>query len=125
MKRLLFVILVLLIGCAQNNPGPIVAATYPANGDSVHASLDTIMVTFNKPMTDKSWSWVYESPESFPEMTGEPYYDETMMINYLPVKLEPQKTYVIWINKDNFMNFKDASGNPARPHKFTFSTKAQ
>jgi len=41
----------------------------------------------------------------------------------LPVKLEPNKEYVIWINTSNLKNFKDKSGNPALPFKFTFKTK--
>jgi hypothetical protein len=40
----------------------------------------------------------------------------------LPVKLEPGKRYVIWINTAKFRNFKDRNGNPAEPYKLVFTT---
>jgi RNA polymerase sigma-70 factor (ECF subfamily) len=41
----------------------------------------------------------------------------------LPVKLEPGKTYVIWLNSQKFGNFKDTDGKSAVPYLLVFETK--
>lgn len=74
-------------------------------------------------MMDGNWSWVYEDKNSFPVTTGKPYYVNNMTRNVLPVKLEENKEYVIWINQPAFSNFKDKSGKSVYPYKFTFKTK--
>jgi RNA polymerase sigma-70 factor (ECF subfamily) len=38
------------------------------------------------------------------------------------VKLEPGKTYAIWLNSEKFHNFKDADGRPAVPYLLVFQT---
>jgi len=90
---------------------------------NVDPSLSEISVTFNEEMMDQSWSWAYEDKNKFPQITGQAYYSRNNTTNILPVKLEPNKEYVIWINTSNLKNFKDKSGNPALPFKFTFKTK--
>lgn len=120
-KILLFSTLIFLLSCVP--PAPVVVSTSPADGAAVDSSLEVISVTFSRPMLDNSWSWVYESKDTFPMTVGEPYYDSSFTTNHLPVKLEPQKEYVIWINRDEFMNFRDKSGRPVEPHRFTFSTE--
>jgi hypothetical protein len=39
------------------------------------------------------------------------------------VKLQPKKTYVIWLNSQKFGNFKDADGRSAVPYLLVFQTK--
>jgi len=78
---------------------------------------------FNKEMTDGNWSWAYTYKHQFPQMTGQPYYVEQLTKNILPVKLEPNKEYEIWINSQKFKNFKDKTGNPSIPYKWVFKTK--
>jgi hypothetical protein len=41
----------------------------------------------------------------------------------IDVKLEPKKTYVIWINTQKFVNFKDTDGNAAVPYLLVFQTR--
>ena len=109
---------------AKDNVFPGVIGTDPRNGArAVDPSTREISVTFNERMMDKSWSWCYEEKDKFPEMTGHPYYTENNTKNVLPVKLEPNKEYVIWINTVNFKNFRDEAGNPAEPYRFTFKTR--
>ena len=72
---------------------------------------------------DQSWSWAYEDKSKFPQIIGQAYYTENNTSNVLPVKLEPNKDYVIWINTVNHKNFKDKNGNSAVPFKFTFKTR--
>lgn len=103
---------------------PRVIATNPQNGaHDVDPSIKEISVTFNERMMDKSWSWCYEDRDTFPQMTGQPYYVENTTKNVLPVKLESNKEYVIWINTVNFKNFRDEAGNPAVPYRFAFKTR--
>jgi hypothetical protein len=102
---------------------PVVVKTVPEAGTSdVDASTMEIRVTFSKAMTDGSWSWSTLSKESFPEVQGKPSYMKDRRTCVLPVKLQPDTTYAIWINSDKFRNFKDASGSPAVPYLLVFRT---
>ena len=72
---------------------------------------------------DRSWSWTTVSKESYPKVDGEPKYLADKRTCVLPVKLEPGKTYGIWVNSENFGNFKDADGRSAVPYLLVFQTK--
>jgi len=103
---------------------PVVVKTVPQAGASdVDPSTATIRVKFSKPMQDGSWSWSTASKESFPEAAGEPKYARDKRTCLLPVKLQPGKTYAIWLNSQKFRNFKDAEGRPAVPYLLVFRTK--
>jgi RNA polymerase sigma-70 factor (ECF subfamily) len=108
----------------QNLP-PVVVQTVPRSGDDKVDAAKTkeVRVTFSKDMTDKSWSWAQVSDDTFPKVTGEIHYDKDQKTCVLPVKLEPGKTYVIWINSEKFANFKDAGGRSAVPYLLVFETK--
>jgi RNA polymerase sigma factor (sigma-70 family) len=105
---------------------PVVVRTVPQAGDTeVDADkVKEIRVTFSKRMTDKSWSWVQISKETFPKHDGEIYYDKDRRTCVMPgVKLEPGKTYVIWLNSEQYGNFKDDGGRSAVPYLLVFETK--
>ena len=113
----------MLTGCGADDRPPTVLQTVPANGDQdVDPSLSELSVTFSEPMRDGNWSWVYESEDSFPTMLGHPRFEDDLTRNILPVRLEPDTDYVVWVNSEKFTNFKDAAGNSAPPFRFTFST---
>ena len=40
-----------------------------------------------------------------------------------PVKLEPGRTYALWINQGRFIGFRDAASNPAMPYLLVFQTR--
>lgn len=103
------IIVVFLLGCGvKDTIAPEIIETNPRNGvQNVDPSLQEISVTFSESMADKSWSWSYEDKNKFPEMTGQSYYSENMTRNIVPVKLEPSKEYVIWINTVNYTGFRD------------------
>jgi hypothetical protein len=104
---------------------PRVVSTFPENGtQDVDPALNKITVTFNEEMMDQNWSWVYQDKAKFPRIVGQAYYTNNNTVNVLPVKLEPNKEYIIWINSNKFRNFKDKSGNSAVPFKFTFRTRS-
>ncbi len=103
---------------------PKIIDTSPENGSqNVDPTLTEISVTFDQPMLDKSWSWAYEDKDKFPKMTDDPYYTEDYTKCVLPVKLEPNKEYLIWINTTKFKNFKSKTGIPAEPFRLIFKTK--
>ena len=85
--------------------------------------LTEIKVTFSKDMRDGSWSWSTLSQESFPKLDGKPKYLADKRTCVLPVKLEPGKTYAVWVNSEKFDNFKDAGGRSAVPYLLVFKTK--
>jgi RNA polymerase sigma-70 factor (ECF subfamily) len=103
---------------------PVVVKTVPeAGAGEVDPKLTEIKVTFSKDMQDGSWSWATLSEESFPKMDGKPKYLADKRTCVLPVKLEPGKTYAIWVNSEKFRNFKDADGRSAVPYLLVFKTK--
>ncbi|MDY3556803.1 Ig-like domain-containing protein [Gemmata sp. JC717] len=103
---------------------PVVVKTVPeAGAGEVDPKVTEIRVTFSKDMQDKSWSWSTVSEESFPALDGKPKYLADKRTCVLPVKLEPGKTYAIWVNSEKFGNFKDADGRSAVPYLLVFKTK--
>ena len=103
---------------------PVVVKTVPQAGASdVDPDLKTIQVTFSKDMTDDSWSWSQLSDETFPKVVGKPKYEKDKRTCVLPVKLEPGKTYAIWLNSEKFDGFKDADSRSAVPYLLVFETK--
>ncbi len=124
----LFLLLAIIIMCTscteQDTQEPYVIETSPPNGSiDVDPSITELSVTFDEEMQDGNWSWAYTKKEDFPETTGQPYYTEKFTKNSLPVKLEPNKEYVIWINSQKHKNFKDKAGNSASPYRWVFKTK--
>jgi RNA polymerase sigma-70 factor (ECF subfamily) len=102
---------------------PVVVKTVPAAGSpDVDPKTTEIHVTFSKQMADGTWSWSTLSKESFPELDGKPKYLNDERTCVLPVKLQPEKTYAIWINSNKFQNFKDSNGTPAVPYLLVFKT---
>lgn len=102
---------------------PVVIKTVPEYGaENVDPALSEIRVTFSKEMTDKSWSWVQIAPENFPKIAGEPRYLEDKKTCVVSVHLEPDTTYIIWLNTQKFTNFRDTDGRPAHPYLLMFET---
>jgi hypothetical protein len=102
---------------------PVVVKTVPASGDTaVDAKLKEIKVTFSKDMkTKKMWSFVQVSKDTFPKIGDPKYVDKRTIV--LPVTLQPQKTYIIWINSGKFNAFRDVDNHPAVPYLLVFETK--
>jgi hypothetical protein len=104
---------------------PVVVKTVPQSGDmAVDPALDKIEVTFSKTMvTDRMWSFVQVSDDTFPETAGDPAYKADSRTIVLPVKLDPGKPYIVWINSDKYDAFRDVGGNPAVPYLLVFETR--
>jgi hypothetical protein len=110
---------------SRSNPAdaaPSVVQTVPKIDDrNADSSLTEIRVTYNRRMMDGNWSWCYD-PDQL-KTTGKPRYEADGRTCVLPVKLEPGKTYMIWLNTDTFRNFKDTAGRPAVPYGLRFATR--
>lgn len=121
---IVFASIFVVLACQADTQAPTVVGTSPVNGRlDVDPGLISISVTFNEPMLDRSWSFVDGGADRFPRITGDPSYDSKFETISLPVALESDKTYEIWINSGRYLNFKDKVGNPATPYRLTFKTR--
>jgi RNA polymerase sigma-70 factor (ECF subfamily) len=110
-------------GLSLQSAPPVVVRTVPVAGATdVDPALAEIGVTFSKTMEDGSWSWSTWGEENFPKGTAEPRYLPDGRTCMLPVKLQPDKFYAIWLNSDKFHGFKDSTERPAVPYLLTFVT---
>ena len=134
MKRMIGIVVALVAGLAGTalpaddvtleSVPPVVVKTVPQAGAAdVDPKLTEIKVTFSKDMQDRTWSWATLSKESFPTLDGKPKYLKDKRTCVLPVKLEPGKTYAVWVNSEKFDNFKDTGGRSAVPYLLVFKTK--
>jgi len=104
-------------------PPVVVKTVPPAGATDVDPSLTEIKVTYSKAMQDRSWSWCWwENKDDYPETTGDPRYLQDSRTCVLPVKLQPNKFYAVWLNSDKLKGFTDTSGRPAVPYLLTFYT---
>ena len=130
-NSLLIIALLGLMGDAQPNDvvslataPPVVVQTVPESGtDGVDPGLAEIQVRYSKDMMDKTWSWSTWGQDTFPDLNGKPHYRDDHRTCVLPVKLKPGRMYAIWLNSNNFGNFRDTSGNSAVPYLLVFKTK--
>jgi RNA polymerase sigma-70 factor (ECF subfamily) len=134
MKRVVGIFVILVSGLAGaavladdislESVPPVVVKTVPEAGAAeVDPKLTEIKVTFSKDMQDGTWSWAILSKESFPVVDGKPKYLKDKRTCVLPVKLEPEKTYAIWVNSEKLDLFKDTGGRSAVPYLLVFKTK--
>jgi RNA polymerase sigma-70 factor (ECF subfamily) len=109
-------------GASAPASAPRVLTLSPPNGaDGVDPALSVLRARFDRPM-EASWSWVSEG-ESFPPTTGKAYFETDGLTAALPVKLEPGRSYVVWLNSSQFQLFRDRNGIPAPPLRWTFRTR--
>jgi len=102
---------------------PRVVRLEPPNGAiDVDPATTELRAIFDRPM-EASWSWVTEG-ESFPEAAGDAYFEADRRTAALPVRLEPGRTYVVWLNSVQYKLFRDETGVSAEPVRWTFTTRS-
>jgi RNA polymerase sigma-70 factor (ECF subfamily) len=103
---------------------PVVIKSMPEAGSAaVDPSTTEIRATFSKDMQAGAWSWAMIGKESYPGTSESPRYLEDKRTCVLPVKLQPGKTYAVWINSEKLQNFKDIKGQIAVPYLLVFRTR--
>jgi RNA polymerase sigma-70 factor (ECF subfamily) len=104
---------------------PVVVRTVPESGASdVAPDLPKIRITFSKQMHDPGWSFVIDPLFTFPAPSAQPQYQSDRRTIVLPVKLQPGKTYGVWINSAQSQSFRDQQDRPAVPYLLVFQTRA-
>jgi Bacterial Ig-like domain len=103
---------------------PVVIKSVPEAGSAaVDPSTTEIRVTFSKEMQPGAWSWGMMDKETYPGTSEAPKYLDDKRTCVLPVKLQPGKTYAVWINSEKLHNFKDTKGQIAVPYLLVFKTR--
>lgn len=101
--------------------GPTVVSTSPARGATdVDPATKEIRVVFSEDMADGAWSWV-QVDDHYPKVKGKPTFADARTC-VLPVKLEPDTDYVVWVNHARYHSFHSAAGAPAVPYELRFHT---
>ncbi len=102
----------------------VVVATVPMSGATgVAPGRAEIRVRFSKPMRDEGWTWGAWSPGTLPERVGEPRYLPDARTCVVDVRLEPGRTYAVWLNSNEVQDFRDRDGRPAVPYLLIFQTR--
>ncbi len=107
----------------HTGPPHVIAFDPPLGATSVDPARTTLSVTFDRVMDREGWAWVIEDKATAPDI-GESTWDAEVRTNSAPVRLEPGKTYVVWINSPQYSYFKDTLGEIATPVRWTFTTRA-
>ncbi len=101
---------------------PRVISMTPANGaGDVDPDLNEIVVVFDRPMIDGSWSVTGGGP-AFPTLVGEPHYDTGRRTFSVGIALAPGRTYRFGLNGGRYVGFSSADGYPLEPVEVTFTT---
>lgn len=106
---------------------PSVVSTVPQCGDdAVSSTLNEVSVTFSKDMkvAGHCWSWCGVRDDTFPALAGATRFLADQRTCVLTVALQPEKTYAIWINTEEYHSFQDPDGHTAVPYLLVFRTAA-
>jgi hypothetical protein len=104
---------------------PRVVRMTPRNGqEDVDPSTTTLVVTFDRPMADKSWS-VVGGGEHFPGTKDAPSYDVTRKVLTIPIRLKADWEYELLLNSGRFRSFRSAEGEVLEPVHVRFRTGAK
>ncbi len=103
---------------------PSVVKTVPqAGATDVDPALKELKFTFSKDMVKGNWSVCQVSKEHFPESGGKIHYLPDRRTRVMPVKLQPGRTYVLWLNLGKFQSFRDTEGHSSVPYQLVFETR--
>jgi hypothetical protein len=101
---------------------PKLVCIIPASGAlNVDPGLKEIRVTFDRPMSDGSWS-MCGGGDHFPASGGQAAYDAARTTWVSPVKLKPGWDYEFSLNCESYRGFRSAEGVPLEPVPIHFRT---
>jgi len=111
-------------GDAAKPAPPRVVSTSPAAGAVVPAGPIRLKVTFDRPMRRGSYSFVYASPETYPDCgRNEPTQSADGRTFVLNCSVQPGRSYEVWLNSPSYRNFMGEDGVPATPYRLQFRAK--
>ena len=102
-------------------PAPPRLVSIRPNG-VVDAATTEMVLTFDQPMRDKSWSMLLDNAP-FPEITGAIRYDRKRRVLTVPIKLKPATEYRFWLNSEERFGFISEKGIPLAPLRIRFRTR--
>ncbi|MGE3180707.1 MAG: Ig-like domain-containing protein, partial [Phycisphaerae bacterium] len=102
---------------------PHVVSISPANGDnSVDPAIDTLVITFDRPMTHGRYSLCGDG-DSFPQVVSPPRYNENRTVLTVGIRLAPDSAYQFSLNCQNATGFRSEQGTPLKPLPVSFQTR--
>jgi DNA-binding CsgD family transcriptional regulator len=104
---------------------PRVVATSPAAGASIAPGPFHLTVTFDRPMTDGSYSYTRTSPETYPDCALPPALSRDARTFTMRCTAVAGHRYEIWFNRQPYMNFRGLNGLSSEPHQLLFRTRAR
>ena len=106
--------------------GPKIVSVVPPDGATdVDPNLKTIVISFDRPMRDKSWAlMLLGDMDHFPGKGGELAYDKDCRVLTIPVKtLKPDWEYTFGLNSEGTAGFVSREGIPLYPVVVRFKTR--
>lgn len=104
---------------------PKLVSITPDNGDTaVDPGLEIMTFVFDRPMRDKSWSFIGRK-EDLPEMVGQPQYDAARIVLSIKMRLEPGRSYRFQLNNERSTGFSAQDGTPLQPVAVSFTVRAR
>ena len=97
----------------------------PQLADDVDPDLGAVVLTFDQPMMDLSWSVqpLRRGGEWFPDLPDRPHYDASRRQCTIPVRLEAGRVYWIWVNSPIHRYFMTDDYRRAAPRALLFATR--
>lgn len=109
---------------AKPRDAPHVVSTNPAAGAVVPAGPIILKITFDRPMRQGSYSFVYASPDTYPDCgRNEPVQSADGRSFALNCLVQSGRHYDIWLNSPTYRNFVGQDGIPATPYRLQFRAK--
>jgi len=104
-------------------PGPIVQATYPADGAAAPGGVLILKIVFNQPMAPDAWAYSRSAAGDFPECLADPRLLADQRTYVLLCQVAPSHAYAIEINETP--RFVSADGRHAQSYTLKFTTQQQ
>ena len=101
---------------------PKIVSTVPTSGSVIRSGPFVLSVTFDRPMLDRSYSFVQTSSETYPQCDNRPLRSADGRTFSMQCTATAGRRYEIGFNRPPYMNFKSAAGEPATPSTITFSS---
>lgn len=104
---------------------PRVVSTSPADGSTIAPGPFNLTVRFDRPMQDRSYSFVQVSADTFPDCSPNAQISADGRAYTMKCTAPAGRNYEVWFNRPPYMNFRSRDGLSAQPHRIRFKTKSR